>query len=49
LLYFQSGIINEEEDIMLAIEPKLFFIGTTSLPSIFFFSYTINTTMEEQI
>jgi hypothetical protein len=28
---YQNGIINEEEDIIFTIEPKLFFIGTISL------------------
>ncbi len=29
---YQNGIINEEEDLMFANEPKLFSIGTISLP-----------------
>ncbi len=49
MLYFQNGIINEKEDIMLAIEPKFIFIGTISLLVIIVPSYTINTTMEEQM
>jgi hypothetical protein len=28
---YQNDIINEEEDIIFTIEPKLFFIGTISL------------------
>jgi hypothetical protein len=49
LLYFQNDIINEKEDIMLAIEPKLVFIGTISLPIKVVFSYTINTTIKLEI
>ncbi len=49
MLYFQNGIINEEEDIMLAVEPKLFFIRIISLHVKVVPSYIINTTMEEQI
>ncbi len=49
MLHFQNGIINEEEDIMLAIELKLIFIGTISLHVKAIPSYTINPTMEEQI
>ncbi len=29
---YQNGIIDEEEDFIFAIEPKLFLIGTISLP-----------------
>jgi hypothetical protein len=29
---YQNGIIDEEEDIIFVIEPKLFSIGTISLP-----------------
>jgi hypothetical protein len=34
LLFFDyhNGIIDEEEDLMFISDPKLFFIGTTSLP-----------------
>jgi hypothetical protein len=30
---YQNGITNEEEDIIFAIEPKLFSIGIISLPT----------------
>ncbi len=38
---YQNGIINEE-DIMFAIEPKLFSIGTISLPETIWYVKTTN-------
>ncbi len=37
---YQNGITNEEEDIIFAIKPKLFSIGTMSLPKIIQFMKT---------
>jgi hypothetical protein len=39
---YQNGIIDEEEDIIFAIEPKLFSIKTISLPEIIQYVKTID-------
>jgi hypothetical protein len=46
---YQNGITNDEKNIIFATEPKLFLIGTTSLPKTIQFVKTTNLDIKDMM